>query len=142
MYLLDTNVVSELRKAKAGKADPNVVEWARAAEVGLLFISVITIHEIEVGVARKEQSDPRQGAVLRKWMESQVLNGFAGRILPIDERIARIAARFQVPHPHPLQDGLIAATALFHGKTVVTRNVADFALTSVKLLNPWERQSS
>lgn len=142
MYVLDTNVVSELRKAKAGKADANVVTWARPINPTLLFVSAITVHEIEIGVLRKEHSDPRQGVELRRWLDDLTRTAFAGRILPIDEQVARLAAGFQVPDPAPIQDSLIAATALVHGMTVVTRNVSDFARTTVRLLNPWAPQSS
>lgn len=137
MYLLDTNVVSELRKVRLGKADDGVAAWADSVEADSLYLSVISIEEIEIGVLRAERRDPAQGAALRAWLEESVLPAFAGRILPVDVAAARRSARLQVPDPRPVSDGLIAATALVHGLTLVTRNVADFQGTGVKLLNPW-----
>jgi toxin FitB len=138
MFLLDTNVVSELRKAKAGKADPNVTRWAQCAPAGSLFLSAIVIQELELGTLLVERRDPSQGALLRDWLDNHVLPAFAGRILPVDTAVARRAAALHVPDPRPFRDGLIAATALVHGMTVVTRNVADFKPTAAVLLNPWD----
>jgi predicted nucleic acid-binding protein len=140
MFLLDTNVVSELRKAKAGKADPNVVHWGMAVSVGALFLSAIVIQELEIGVLMAERRDPPKGAILREWLEDHVLPAFADRILPADTVVARRGAALHVPCLRPARDGLIAATALVHAMTVVTRNVADFAPTGVPVLNPWEGQ--
>ena len=137
MYLLDTNVVSELRKVKAGKADRNVAAWAAEVSVGSLFLSAITVQELEIGTLLAERRDPAQGAILRAWLERHVLPAFADRILPIDGEVARRSARLHVPDPRPLRDALIAATALVHGMTVVTRNVADFEPTGVAVLDPW-----
>jgi len=137
MFLLDTNVVSELRKAKAGKADPKVTAWAGSVPTGSLFICVITILELELGVRRVEHQDAKQGAVLRTWMDGHVLPAFAGRILPIDTPVALECARLHVPDPRAERDALIAATALVHGMTLVTRDVSDFAPTGVAVLNPW-----
>jgi predicted nucleic acid-binding protein len=137
MFLLDTNVISELRKISLGRADLGVAEWASHIDPGDSYISVITVHELEVGILRVERRDARQGAALRVWLEDHVLTTFAGRILPVNTTVAMRAAQLQVPNPHPVQDGLIAATALVHGMTVVTRNTADFASTGVKVLNPW-----
>ncbi len=137
MYLLDTNVVSELRKARAGKADANVARWADSVDAGELYLSVISVQELEIGVLLVERRDPVQGAMLRSWLNDHVLPAFAGRILPVDTAVALRSARLHVPDPHPVRDGLIAATALVHGMTVVTRNVDDFASAGVKVLNPW-----
>lgn len=137
MFLLDTNVISELRKISLGRANLGVVEWANHIDPGDLYISVITVHELEVGTLRVERRDARQGAALRVWLEDRVLTTFAGRILPVNTAVALRGAQLQVPNPHPVQDGLIAATALVHGMTVVTRNTADFASTGVKVVNPW-----
>ena len=137
MLLLDTNVISELRKISLGRADLNVTRWASRVEPGDLYISVITVHELEVGVLRVERRDARQGVALRVWLEDRVLRTFAGRILAVNTAIAMRAAQLQVPNPHSVQDGLIAATALVHGITVVTRNVGDFAGTGVAVFNPW-----
>lgn len=137
MFILDTNVVSELRKARHGKADFHVVQWADSVAAADLFVSAITIHELEIGVLLAERRDPPRGAVLRAWLDNHVLPAFAGRILPIDTAVAQRSARLHVPDPQPLRDGLIAATALVHGMTVATRNVSDFIASRVALLNPW-----
>jgi predicted nucleic acid-binding protein len=137
MYLLDTNVVSELRKIRAGKADRHVAAWADSVDAADLFLSVMTIHELELGVLLAERRDPPQGALFRAWLNGHVLTAFADRILAVDAVVAQRSARLHVPDPRPLRDGLIAATALVHGMTVVTRNVADFEPTGVATLNPW-----
>lgn len=137
MFLLDTNVVSELRKAKAGKADANVTAWAGSVPFGSLFISTVTLLELEMGVLQVERRDAAQGVILRAWLDSHVLPAFHDRILPIDVAVARQCARLHVPDPRAERDALIAATALVHGLTVVTRNVGDFQPTGVPLLNPW-----
>jgi len=139
MYLLDTNVVSELRKIRAGSADPAVATWAGIVESDTLFVSVITIEEIEIGVLLAERRDQAQGKVLRTWFQRRVLPAFSGRILPVDEAVVRRSARLHVPNPLPVRDAFIAATALVHGMTVVTRNVRDFETARVPLLNPWTR---
>lgn len=138
MYLLDTNVVSELRKVSAGKADARVAAWADAADAADLYVSVITLQELEIGVLLVERRDAVQGKLLRAWLDSRVLPAFEGRILPINEAIARRSARLHVRDPRPVRDGLIAATALIHRMSVVTRNVADFSATGVSVLNPWD----
>lgn len=135
--LLDTNVVSELRKVRLGNADPNVAKWSETLETADLFISAVTIHELAIGVLLAERRDPPQGAVFRQWLERQVLSAFEGRILPVDVAVARRAAHLHAPDPQPINDAFIAATALVHGMTVATRNVADFTATGVTLLNPW-----
>lgn len=137
MFILDTNVVSELRKVRLGKADEHVAGWADSVDASDLYLSVISIQELEIGVLLAERRDPVQGAVFRAWLNSHVLPAFAGRILPVDTAVAQRSARLHVPDPHPIRDGLIAATALVHGMTVVTRNVADFSPTGVRILNPW-----
>lgn len=135
-YLLDTNVVSELRKS-ADRADPHVREWARSKRTSNLWLSVVTVMEVEIGVGRVENRDERQGAVLRRWLERDLLPAFEGRLLPIDVAVARRAASLHVPDPRPERDVLIAATALVRRMTVVTRNVADFAALDVELIDPW-----
>ena len=137
MYLIDTNVVSELRKVRLGKADQHVARWADSVEAADLYLSVITIQELEIGVLLVERRDPAQGTTLRAWLNGHVLPAFNGRILDVDTAVAQRSARLHVPEPRPVRDGLIAATALVHGMTVVTRNVADFAPTGVAVLNPW-----
>jgi hypothetical protein len=138
MFVLDTGVVSELRKAQAGKADRNVAAWASGVSVDSLFLSAITILELETGVLLVLRRDPRQGALLRAWLDQAVLPAFAGRILPVDTAVAQRCAALHVPGPRSDRDALIAATALVHGMTVVTRNLADFAATGALLLNPWD----
>lgn len=138
MYVLDTNVVSELRKAGSGKADPQVVAWAASVSAEVLHISAITILELETGVLQVQRRDPKQGAMPRAWLDQQVLPAFSGRVLPVDTAVAQRCAALHVPDPRSERDALIAATALVHGFTVVTRNMADFAATGVALLNPWE----
>lgn len=139
MFLLDTNVLSELRKVRLGKADPNVAQWADSENANSLYLSVITLQELEIGVLLAEHRDPTQGTVLRTWLQQHVLPAFDGRILPVDTAVAQRSARLNVPNPRPVRDGLIAATALVHGMTVVTRNVADFEPTGVDVLNPWSK---
>jgi len=138
MYILDTNMVSELRKVQAGKADPNVAAWSESVDAADLFVSAITILELELGVVSIERKDAAQGAVLRAWLEQHVLPEFAGRTLPVDTAVALRCARLHVPDKRAERDAIIAATALVHGMTVVTRNVADFQPTGVNILNPWE----
>ena len=138
MYLLDTNVVSELRKVRSGKADKNVAAWADSVDTAALFISVITVQELEIGVLLAERRDAAQGALLRRWLNEHVLPSFEGRVISVDTEIVRRSASLHVPDPRPFRDGLIAATALVHGFTVVTRNTSDFAPTGVALLNPWK----
>ena len=138
MFVLDTNVVSELRKVRFGKADANVAAWAQAVDAAALFVSAITILELELGVLLIERKDAVQGAMLRAWLDLQVLPEFAGRTLPVDGAVAQRCARLHVPDKRGERDALIAATALVYGMTLVTRNLADFRPTGVNLLNPWE----
>ena len=137
MLILDTNVVSELRKVRQGKADAHVAQWADSVSAADLFVSAITIQELEIGVLLAERRDPPKGALVRAWLDNHVLPAFAGRILPVDTAVAQRSARLHVPEPKPLRDCLIAATALVHGMTVATRNVSDFVATGVDLLDPW-----
>jgi predicted nucleic acid-binding protein len=135
VYLMDTNVVSELRKG--AKAHNNVLAWSKTVSTGSLFLSVISILELEIGVLRKERQDPSQGAILRTWLKAHVVPAFEGRIINIDIAIAQHCAKFHIPDPHSERDALIAATALVHGFTLVTRNIKDFEGTGVSLINPW-----
>jgi len=138
MYVLDTNVVSELRKVRLGKADANVKAWAESVDAADLFVSAITIMELEFGVLSIERKDAPQGALLRAWLEQHVLPEFSGRTLPVDTAVAQCCARLHVPDKRGERDALIAATALVHGMSVITRNIADFKPTGVALINPWD----
>jgi predicted nucleic acid-binding protein len=137
MFILDTNVVSELRKAKTDSADKHVTAWAASVSPSSLFISVITILELEIGVLRLERRDKKQGAAVRAWLDDQVKPAFEDRVLPVDITVAERCARLHVPDPGSDRDAFIAATALAHGMTIVTRNVADFKSTGVQVINPW-----
>ena len=138
MFVLDTNVVSELRKVRLGKADVNVAAWTQRVDAAELFVSAITIMELELGVLSMERKDAPQGAVLRSWLEQHVLPEFSGRTLPVDTAVAQRCARLHMPDKRGERDAVIAATALVHGMTVVTRNVAHFKPTGVAIFNPWE----
>ena len=138
MYLLDTNLVSELRRIRSGNADPNVARWADSVDAGALYLSSIAIMELEIGVWRIERRDVTQGALLRSWLENQVLVEFNGRVLPIDTAVARRCAGLHVPTPRSERDALVAATALVHRLTVATRNVNDFRSTGVPVIDPWQ----
>jgi predicted nucleic acid-binding protein len=137
MFILDTNVVSELRKVRSGKADGNVAKWADSVDAAELYLSVITIQELEISVLLAERRDAAQGTIFRIWLNGHVLPAFSGRILPIDVAIAQRSATLHVPNPRPIRDSLIAATALVHGMIVVTRNAAGFEPTGVSFINPW-----
>jgi predicted nucleic acid-binding protein len=136
MYILDTNVISELRKGR--KTHPNVRKWAEALPSASVYISVISVLELEIGILLVNRRDKEQGAILRAWMDRHVLPTFSGRILAIDTGVAQRCATLHVPNPRSDRDALIAATALVHGLTVVTRNVADFERAGVGVVNPWE----
>lgn len=137
MFVLDTNVVSELRKAKSAKANPQVLAWASRQAVSSFYLSVVTLLELETGILQAERRDAAQGSILRHWLESQVLPAFDGRILPVDVTVARICAGLHVPDPRSDRDALIAATAKAHDMVVATRNICDFQPTGVKLVDPW-----
>lgn len=135
MFLLDTNVVSELRRPS--RADPRVSAWARSASMERLFLSVVTILELQQGILLSARRDAQQGAVLQDWLDGMVLPSFRGRVLAFDQAIALRCAGLHVPDPRPDRDSMIAATALEHGLTVVTRNVRDFEACGVAVFNPW-----
>ena len=142
MFLLDTNVVSELRKSKSGLVDKHVKAWEAGIPAVSQFVSVITILELETGILRMARRDPAQGAVLRSWFDHAVLPAFAGRILAVDTAVAQRCAALHVPDPRSDRDAMIAATALVHGMTVVTRNLADFEPTGVAVIDPWQKAAS
>lgn len=138
MFLLDTTTVSELRKVRSGKANPGVASWAEDAQSGQLFLSAITIHELEHGVLLAERTAPDRGGILRTWLDRSVAKAFAERVLPVDEAVARRAAALHVPDPAPFRDALIGATAILHNMTVVTRNECDFKrFDGLPVVNPW-----
>ena len=137
MYLLDTNALSELRKRRSGKISAAVEAWAGSVDQADMFLSVITIMEIELGIALLERRDTRQAGVLRLWLHDKVMPAFARRILPVDTTIALRCAGLHVPDTKSERDAWIAATGLVHDLTIVTRNVVDFAGTDVTLLDPW-----
>jgi len=133
MYLLDTGVVLELRKAKSGEADSGLVAWAGTIARQKLFISALTLLEIENAAARLARKDRAAGLVVREWIDRHVMPAFEGRVLPVDAVVVR--RRAQLPYANT-RDGLLAATALEHSLTFVTRKVAAFRAGRVKLLNP------
>jgi predicted nucleic acid-binding protein len=135
MFLLDTNVISELRRPQ--RADPKLIAWATRIHSDDLFLSAITILEIEIGMLTIARRNASQGAVLRAWLENKILPGFKGRILPVDVDVARRCADLHVSHRRAERDVLIAATALVRGLTMVTRNVSDFRIAGLDLVNPW-----
>ena len=137
MFLLDTNVISELRKAGDGKADPAVVAWLSGMDASAFYLSAITVMELDLGIRLIERRDVAQGARLRSWFENQVLPEFADRTIPVDTAVALRCAPLHVPDPRPERDAFIAATALVHGMTIVTRNVADFRTAGfADVINP------
>jgi toxin FitB len=136
MFLLDTNVVSELRRPH--RTNPKVAAWADSVLPSDLFLSSITVLELETGALLLERRDSRQGRLIQQWIEDRVLTAFAERILPVDTAVARHCALLHVPDPRPYRDSLIAATALVHRLIVVTRNRTDFDPMGVTVLNPWE----
>jgi toxin FitB len=138
MFLLDTNVVSELRRPE--KADAAVLAWAAAGSAADFFLSAITVLELELGVLAVERRDGSQGRLLRHWLDGSVLPRFEGRILPVDKAVALRCAALHVPDKRSERDALIAATALVHGLRVVTRNAVDFIPMGVSILNPWHEQ--
>ena len=138
MYLLDTNVVSELRKASLGPSGSPVSGWVNSQQEDSLFLSAVSVLELEIGIQRMERRDARQGAILRSWLDQKLLPSFEGRILAFDLAIARRCANLHIPDPRPKLDAMIGATALVHGMTVVTRNVTDFEKMGVAILNPWD----
>jgi len=142
MFVLDTNVVSELRRAASGMADEQVVSWASRIEPALAYISAVTAMELEIGVQLVERRDPSSGMVLRRWLDNDVHAAFEGRILPVDVEVARVAAALHVPDPAPVSDALIAATALVHSMSVVTRDTGSFGrFSGLNVINPWARMA-
>ncbi|HPB73211.1 MAG TPA: type II toxin-antitoxin system VapC family toxin [Phycicoccus sp.] len=139
IYLLDTNVLSELRK-RPGVVNEQVLTWSQRHSVSDFAVSVVSVWEIDLGIVRIERRDVRQGAVLRSWFSRAILGDLGPQILPIDRMTAVEVAALHVPDPRPERDALIAATAIVHGLTVVTRNVGDFVPMGVRVLNPWQQR--
>ena len=137
MFLLDANVVSELRKVGDGRADARVTAWIAGHDAQSFYISALTLMELEIGILRIERRDAEQGKRLRHWMDGRVLPEFRERTLAVDATVALTCARLHVPDPRAERDALIAATAIVHGMTVVTGNRADFQATGVALIDPW-----
>lgn len=139
MYVLDTCVVSELRKSrnKRHKANKGVVNWTKSVNASAMFIASVTLMEIEIGILSMERRDEKQGKALRTWLNETVLTAFQGRIIPFDDVIALRCASLHVPDPKSARDAMIAATALVHKMVVVTRNEKDFIYTQAEVLNPW-----
>jgi predicted nucleic acid-binding protein len=140
MFLLDTNVISELRRPE--KASPAVVAWASAIVQDETFLSALTVYDLELGVQQKERADAAQGAILRAWLTGQVLVEFAERIIDLDGSVAAMAATLVVKHQISAADAYIAASAITRQLTIVTRNVKHFARTNAPMINPWEYKPS
>ncbi|ESY22033.1 MULTISPECIES: type II toxin-antitoxin system VapC family toxin [unclassified Mesorhizobium] len=135
MFILDTNVVSNLRRRD--KADRNVLAWSETHDIASFFMSVISILELEIGTMLLSRKDTRQATMYREWLDQTLIPQFDDRILSIDTAVVVRCANLHVPDPKPERDALIAATALVKNLTVVTRNTKDFEGTGVKLFNPW-----
>jgi hypothetical protein len=136
VYLLDTNVVSEMKRISAGHGNAQVAHWLGQVEDSKLYLSAITVLELELGCLLMERRDKSQGEVLRRWLRS-LLSRYHDRIIAIDSAVATRAAALHVPDPRESHDALIAATALTHRYAVVTRNVSDFSIADLQVINPW-----
>lgn len=137
MYLLDTNIISELRKVSSGRAHSNVIAWSTTVTTDSLYISAISLMELEANVLYVEKKDARQGELLRRWLDEQVVPAFSRRILPVDAAVASCCAGLSALDASSLRGAFIAATAMVHGMTLVTRHVDDFSFAGLKILNPW-----
>lgn len=137
MFLLDTNVLSELRRRE--RTDPKVAAWSDSVHPSDMYISAITILEVEAGALLLARRDASAGSIIRAWIDNRVLPTFKDRILPVDTEVALRCAQLHVPDPKAERDAMIAATALVHRMKLVTRNVGDFKhMVGIDLLNPWE----
>ena len=140
MYLLDTETAAELRKASMRRGDQSLRDWAGSVDVKDVYLSAITLQELEMGVRLSERDDPKRGAVLRDWMSRQVLHHLSARVLPINTAIALKAAELHGQRARTLSHAFIAATASVQGLSVVTRKVASFSDMGVSIVNPWQAQ--
>lgn len=138
MYLLDTNIISEMRKVKSGKANPNLTAWLAQQDSNSFYTSAVVMMEIERGILGMERKDPHQGRILRAWFDSMAAALLVGRVLPIDETTAAICAKLHIPDRCPENDAWIAATARQYGLTLATRNTKDFEPMGIRLCNPFE----
>lgn len=138
MYLLDTNVISEMRKIKQGKADKNVVKWLQSIDPNLLYTSIIVLMEVERGILLKQRKDKVQAEHLQFWLDNIIRPTFQNRTKLLTHATANICATLYIPNPKQENDAWIGATAIEHGFTVVTRNIKDFAGMNVKIINPFD----
>jgi predicted nucleic acid-binding protein len=134
MYLLDTRIVVEIGKAKSGGTDPGLAAWAAGVDRQRLFVSAIALLELDAAAAHLARRDRSAGGVLQAWIDDRVMAAFEGRILPVDAPVARRRAQLAYPDS---RNGLLAATALVHGLTLVTRNLAAFRAGRVRTFDPW-----
>ncbi len=137
-FIVDTNVISEFRKAASGKCHPSVKNWVETVDPKEMYLSVITMMELEVGYLSLRRRDPFQAARVKTWISDYIPRVFEDRVLVFDDAVALVCAGLHVPDKRPERDAIIAATALHHDLTVVTRNIRDFLGTGVRMLNPWE----
>jgi toxin FitB len=135
MYLIDTNIISEVRKGR--RCNPNVAAWYRAVREDELFLSVLVVGEIRQGIERLRPRNGRRATALENWLD-EILGSFGERVLPINERVAQVWGRLNVREALPVVDSLLAATAEAHGLTLVTRNLKDIERSGVRCLNPFE----
>ena len=142
MYLIDTNIISEMRKIRHRKADPKLTAWVNSINSSLFYTSIVVMMELQRGVMGKHRTDPEQGKRLQQWFDISVKAIFDKRVLYINDHIAEVCAGLHVPNPKPENDAWIAATAIANGLTLVTRNVSDFDGIAVDIINPFTFQPS
>lgn len=139
MYLLDTNIISQIRKINAPSCPIAFKSWFDSVDLTMCYLSAITVFEVELGILQKSRKDPVQAQILRDWFENQVKTEFATRILPIDTQSALKSAGFHVPNPASLPDSLIAGVAVAYNMILVTKNAKDFIdFQDIQLFNPFE----
>lgn len=138
MYLLDTNIISELKKLDSGKIHPQVQRWAYSINLMQTKISVVSITEIRTGILSLARKDKAQAASLDNWFTNRLLPAYRTKTLPVDTKVALIYAQLNVPNKRPINDAYIAATAIAHKLKLVTRNIQDFQGMPITLENPFE----